>query len=268
LLSDVKLLDIIYYSNGSYFEDINRVVDATDNVKDNIYEFIKRGRKIQIFIDGENCDPYQFVSAIDSLNDEEINKIDKIIVYYDKMHSCKAWERMKHFVLDIEIETIAVERIKEDKSLVDHKLVAGVSKAVYQDNVDSIILASSDSDFWAVIEDVPAKYLVMIETDKCGFDFKEILREHDIFYCYLDKFKTPEDNKFFKMVFKSELQDVLNNVTSLKELNAYSLLDTSLIQSIASISNKEKENIFNTYIKNLNLVMDKNGNFTIQIPER
>ena len=36
---------------------------------------------------------------------------------------------------NVEVETIAVERIKEDKSLVDHKLVAGVSKAVYKDEV-------------------------------------------------------------------------------------------------------------------------------------
>ena len=36
------------------------------------------------------------------------------------------------------------------------------SKAVYKDDVDSIILASSDSDFWSVIEDVDANYFVLI----------------------------------------------------------------------------------------------------------
>ena len=87
---------------------------------------------------------------------------------------------------NVEVETIAVERIKEDKSLVDHKLVAGVSKAVYKDEVDSIILASSDSDFWSVIEDVDANYLVLLEKTKCGSDFKSLLWNNNIFYCYLD----------------------------------------------------------------------------------
>ena len=81
---------------------------------------------------------------------------------------------------NVEVETIAVERIKEDKSLVDHKLVAGVSKAVYKDEVDSIILASSDSDFWSVIEDVDANYLVLLEKTKCGSDFKSLLWNNNI----------------------------------------------------------------------------------------
>ena len=40
LLSDVKLLDIIYQNAGGYFQDIDRVIDASDNVKSNINNFI------------------------------------------------------------------------------------------------------------------------------------------------------------------------------------------------------------------------------------
>lgn len=206
LLSDEKILDVIYYSNGAYFTDSNKVIDASDRVKDSINEFIEKGQKVQIFIDGENTDPYRFVAAIDSLTDNEIDKIDRIVVYYDAKYTSRAWTMLKHFVYDIVVEAVAVERLLDEKSLVDHKLVAGVSKAVYKEGVDSIILCSSDSDFWSVIEDVSAKYLVMVETDKCGYDFKEVLREHDIFYCYLDRFQTPADNRFFKMVFRKELQ--------------------------------------------------------------
>ena len=60
--------------------------------------------------------------------------------------------------------------------------LAGVSKAVYKEDVDSIILASSDSDF------------------------KSLLWNNNIFYCYLDKFMTPEKDKFFDTVFKKNLK--------------------------------------------------------------
>lgn len=265
LLSDVKLLEVLYQNNGGWFEDYSKVTDASDLVKDNITEFINNGRKIQIFIDGENVDPYRFASAIDSLKDHEIDKIDKITVYYDNMYTSRAWTMLKHFTFDIEVEAVGVDRIKEDKSLVDHKLVAGVSKAVYADGVDSIMIASSDSDFWSVIEDVQANYLVMVEQEKCGHDFKSVLREHDVFYCYLDRFMTSEDNKFFKIVFKKELENVIN--TSFELGNAHNLFDEAINRSRAEISDAEKETMYDRYIKGLSLKVNKDGIFEIVIPE-
>lgn len=82
-----------------------------------------RNQPFQIFGDGENCDPYRLAAMFDSLNGYEIQKIDKVIVYYDELNSSKAWLQLKFFTYNVEVETVAVERIKEDKSLVDHKLL-------------------------------------------------------------------------------------------------------------------------------------------------
>lgn len=265
LATDAKILDLIYQNDGKYFENFSKVMDASDNVKNNINDFINNGRKIQIFIDGENVDPYKFASAIDGLKDHEIEKIDKILAYYDNKFSNKAWNMLHHFTCGIEVEPVGVDRIKEDKSLVDHKLVAGVSKAVYRDDVDSIIIASSDSDFWSVIEDVEAKYLVMVETEKCGHDFKEVLREHDVFYCYLDKFMTSEDNLFFKTVFKKELEQLIKETIKLG--NAKDLFNDAIFMSRADVSEAERDALFNKYIKGLILTIDKDDDFNLVIPE-
>lgn len=74
------------------------------------------------FVDGENCDPYRLAAMFDSLNGYEIQKIDKVVVYYDELNSSKAWLQLKFFAYNVEVGTV-VERIKEDKSLVDHKLL-------------------------------------------------------------------------------------------------------------------------------------------------
>ena len=264
LATDEKILSVVYYNDGDAFQDQSRVIDASDNVKNNISDFINRGSKIHVFIDGENADPYCFASAMDSLKEHQIDKIDKIVVYYDEMFSSRAWLLLKHFTYGVEVEAVPVSRIKEDKSLVDHKLVAGISKAFYRDNVDSFILVSSDSDFWAVMEDVEANYLVMIEKEKCSYDFKEILRDNEIFYCYLDSFQTPEDDMFFKTVFRKELENVIENGFHLG--SARNLLDSALEQSRAHISEGEYENIFNKYIKDLRLTINKEGMFEIVIP--
>ena len=264
LSTDRDLLTVIYRNGNEIFTDGDRVCDASDNVKNNINEFINSASKIQVFIDGENADPYRFASAIESLKDHEIEKINKIVVYYDSEHTTKAWTMLKHFTYGVEVETVPVERIVENKSLVDHRLVMGVSKAIYKEDVDSIILVSSDSDFWSVIdasEDV--RYLVMVESEKCGHEFKNLLRDKDVFYCYLDKFITPDDDKFFKIVFKHELEKIISDNFSLG--NARALLSSVLHSCRAGVSKAEEDMLFEKYIKTLSLRINADGNFVLEI---
>ena len=264
LSTDRDLLTVIYRNGNEVFTDSDRVCDASDNVKNNINEFINSASKIQVFIDGENADPYRFASAIESLKDHEIEKINKIVVYYDSEHTTKAWTMLKHFTYGVEVETVPVERIVENKSLVDHRLVMGVSKAIYKEDVDSIILVSSDSDFWSVIdasEDV--RYLVMVESEKCGHEFKNLLRDKDVFYCYLDRFITPDDDKFFKIVFKHELEKIISDNFSLG--NARELLSSVLHSCRAGVSKAEEDMLFEKYIKTLSLRINADGNFVLEI---
>lgn len=90
------------------------------------FSLSKRVREInpfRIFVDGENCDPYRLAAMFDSLNGYKIQKIDKVVVYYDELNSSKAWLQLKFFTYNVEVGTVVVERIKEDKSLVDYKLL-------------------------------------------------------------------------------------------------------------------------------------------------
>ncbi len=41
-----------------------------------------------------------------------------------------------------------IERVKENKSLVDIRLTTGTCREFFQNDTDSCILASSDSDYW------------------------------------------------------------------------------------------------------------------------
>ena len=89
----------------------------------------------------------------------------------------------------IKTERIEVERVTDAKSLVDIKMTAGVCRAFYEENIQSFILLSSDSDFWGLISSLPeANFIVMIEYDKCGANIKRVLKENSIYYCSIDDF--------------------------------------------------------------------------------
>lgn len=48
---------------------------------------------------------------------------------------------------------------------------------------------SSDSDYWGLISSLPeARFLVMVEREKCSHAMKQALAESGIFYCYIDDF--------------------------------------------------------------------------------
>ena len=131
--------------------------------------------------------------------------------------------------------------------------------------MDSIILASSDSDFWSVIEDVDANYFVLLEKTKYGSDFKSLLWNNNIFYCYLDKFMTPEKDKFFDTVVKKELEKVIANSFVLP--NAEQIFREALTQTRASLSSTARDHLYNTTMNNLKLVLNSNGSFSIEITD-
>lgn len=265
LLTDERILTVAYSNDGATFMDRQRVVDASDHVKNSIGEFIARGEKVQIFVDGENINPYTFASAMESLGTDEISKIDKLVVYCDAVHSPRAWKMLGSFLTDVHVEIISVERISEKKSLVDHKIVAGVSKAFYAQQVDSFILASSDSDFWSVIEDTQANFLVMVERESCGYSFREIMRNNNVFYCYLDSFRTSQEDKLFHAVLRHELNEVIEN--TFPTVNAKSILAQALWQSRREVSDGVFEELFSTYIRNLRFKIEKDGTLSVTLPE-
>lgn len=265
LCNDKYILEIAYSNCGKVFKDYHKIADASEATKNHIYDFIKDGDNIQIFIDGENADPYLFASVINSLSDCKIEKINKIVVCYDEVHTTKAWEYFKKFVSNIEVKTIPVQRVSDEKSLVDGKLMTAVNRAVYEENVDSIILVSSDSDFWSLIDDLKnVKFMVMVEKQKFGYKFKNKLREHNILYCYMDCFKTMEDNIFLKDVFRGELEETISGITNLG--NAKTLFKDVLKRSRAQVSLLEQEILFDKFIAGIKLVIADDGNFKYEIP--
>lgn len=187
LYTDGKFLGIIYAQHGDTFTDFTKYKDAHSETKNNIYDFIDRSYKIAVAVDCENSDVYKLYSVLKNLNQNELSKIEKIVLY-DDCHTTDGWHWLEKFT-KIPIEHIEVKRVTDRKSLVDIKMTAGVCTDYYENNITSFILVSSDSDYWGLISTLKnAEFLVMYEYSKCGQAIKRALSENDIYYCSIDDF--------------------------------------------------------------------------------
>ena len=263
LLNDEKFLKILYRQFDDEFRDISKVKDASETVKTNIYDFIRDNPSTVIVVDCENSDAYKLASVLTQLDSNETERIKKIMLY-DDAHTTKAWAFLSK-ITKIPVEHIMVDRSKENKSLVDMKMCAGVSAAFYRDNIPSFILCSSDSDFWGLISSLPqAKFLVMIEYSKCGPDIKNALIENGTYYCAIDDFCTGNIRNFKMAVLHSELE---SRVKDLVEINAHELVEDIFSTLRLEISEAEKQNFYKKYIQGMQLHIDKEGIMRIKIPD-
>jgi hypothetical protein len=262
IYSDRKFLKIIYSQHDDYFTDYTKYRDADDETRSNIYDFIDDSGKTAIAVDCENSDPFKLYSVLKGLHPDELAKIEKIALY-DDPHTTAGWDGLSAFT-DIPVEHIEIERIAENKSLVDVRMTASVVKDFYQNGITSFIIVSSDSDFWGLISSLPdAKFLVMYEYTKCGEAIKQALTEHDIYYCAIDDFCTAGNEELKKAVLFAELKKHFPNIVGEEpmELTRRIYAETKVTATI-----KEMENFCKRYVSTLRLKL-VDGRYQIVIQD-
>jgi uncharacterized LabA/DUF88 family protein len=262
--TDKKFVELLYRWNCDDFTDVSKVTDISGRTKDAIYDFLERSTNTVFVVDCENSDPYKLFAAFRGLDKEYMSKINKIILY-DDVNTIATWQSLENFV-DVPVEYIMVERIKDKKSQIDMKLALGVSREFYQGRADSFILASSDSDYWSLIDSLEgANFLVMIEHEKTSPDLKRRLQEFNIFYCYLDKFYTGDGDDMKIPMILTAAQNYINARVS---LNVTEMMNHAFMQTRIEMSELERKRFCEKYIKTLELKLDADSNLLVQFKKR
>lgn len=145
LHNDKKFVTLLYRWHEDEFTEYSRVSDVSSYVKGSIHGFIGDSARTVIVVDCENSDPYKLCAALRGLDRDNLAKISRIILV-DDAHTASAWRILESFT-NISVEHILIERVKQNKSLVDIKLTARACQEHYQNQVDSFIIVSSDSDY-------------------------------------------------------------------------------------------------------------------------
>ncbi|MCD8353920.1 MAG: hypothetical protein LUC47_06375 [Clostridiales bacterium] len=266
LNSDYKFVRLLYEKYGDSFEDKSLVRGAGDQKMDDLYDFISRSEKTLIVVDCENSDPVKLAAVLSSLNAAQKNSIHKIMLF-DSDYTTAAWTTLCQMGLPAEYNTehIVVGRIYEHKSQVDMTLAANTCREVYLNQVDSVILVSSDSDYWALIQSLPGiRFLVMLEKAKSGLQIRNALESQGHPYCFIDDFCT---GATYAIKTKTILAEVQNRLDEAVDLNAKTMLEEAFHSTWVQMSDKEKVNFYNRHIKTMRLKIAEDGQVRIVVGE-
>lgn len=261
LYSDEKFVQLLYERHEDYFEDDSLVRDASNMTTENIYDFLAESDRAIVVVDCENSDPIKLAAVLSSLSPSSVKKIHSVLLF-DSDYTTSSWSVLSN-IAELPLEHITVPRLNERKSQVDMTLATRTCKEVYQNNVDSVILVSSDSDYWALIQTLSdIDFLVMVEREKCGHDIREALKGKGIFYCFIDDFCTGASYAIKTTTVIKELQSQLDQAVS---FNAFDLLNNALHKTWVQMTAKEKEAFYHRYVKTMKLAIDAQGNARIVI---
>ena len=261
LYNDKKFASLLYAWHGDYFAEQSKVSDVGNYIKGSIYDYINSSNKVVVVVDCENSDPFKLCATFKNLDSAYTQKITSIILF-DDIHTVEAWKTLEQFT-QIPVEHMMVERVKQNKSLVDIKLTARACQEHYRNYVDSFIIVSSDSDYWGLISSMPdARFLVMIEREKCGPDMKNALVESEIFYCYIDDFYSGNAEDIKQIALFRQLNQHLNEAL---HLNVNIMLDEALQTTRIHMDAAERKQFYEKHIRPMKLVINEDGDVGIEL---
>lgn len=137
-----------------------------------------------VVVDCENSDAQRLYDSM-----EVVKHLARKIILVDDTHTNLMWDEI---VQEFRKEGISIEhdelpRLKEQKSLVDLRVVAKACEEHYKNNIQHFILVSSDSDMWALINSLQdATFLVLAERCKSGDVYVEELTKQGIKYMFME----------------------------------------------------------------------------------
>lgn len=264
LYNDKKFVTLLYQWHDDYFTECSKVSDAGSYIKGSIYEFIATSEKVVLVVDCENSDPYKLCATLKSLDYQHTKKIASIILF-DDVHTASAWRILESFT-KIPVEHILIERVKQNKSLVDIMLTARACQEHYKNNVDSFVIVSSDSDYWGLISSLSeARFLVMIERGHSSPDLRNALLNAGIFYCYIDDFYSGDSEDIKMSALYKEMYRYIDKAV---QLNVNTMFEEALRTTRIEMSEAEKKQFMAQHIRTMQMFISPEGEVVLEFKHK
>lgn len=282
LYTDEKFLRILYERHEDSFDNLSLVRDAGNQTMRNLTRLLGECEKCIVVVDCENSDAVKLAAALSSLPRDELRKISKVLLF-DSEYTTPEWSKLVDRRMNVlrdstrcegddgwmRLEHMIVPRLNQSKSQVDMTLAVRTSREVYSGGVDAVILVSSDSDYWAMIQQLEGtRFLVMLETEKTGLAIIDMLTLHSIPHCFLDDFCTGASYKIKSETLIDEIQsriDAILRGEAKGAINVRTLLDACLKESWIEMTAREKEAFYDRYLRKMKLSVQVDGQVRINI---
>lgn len=278
LYCDEKLVNLLYERNEDYFENKSFVRDIGNAARRSMEEFFQRAKKCVVLVDCENSDAIKLAGAISSFTAEQKASITTVILF-DSEYTKPTWKTMVDMLIresvseqgdvsnSLRIEHKMIERLIGTKSQVDMALTAGASKEVYANGADSIILVSSDSDYWAMMNALGSvRFMVMMEREKTSQTILDAMTQREIPFCFLDDYSIAASYSIKTTTLVKLIQEEIDLVLTGQNqriLNLRKLLDEVLSGSWIEMTDREKESFYQRFLSRPSIKIEKDGQLTI-----
>lgn len=263
LYNDKHFVDELYKQHNDQFGDASRVKTVSAPVKDDIYRFIEDSQKIVLIVDCENSDAYKLCATLRDMDGEKRRKILKIILCDDEDFTPDAWRIFPDHI-DIPLEHLKTERVIKVKSLLDIVLTTTVCKEHYANGVDSFMIVSSDSDYYGLMKNLPtARFLVFVQHEKVGKDFKRRLTEEGITYCYIDDFYSGSSLDLTQHALIQGLRKAMSAFTD--NCNVKNIMNDLYRTSGVHMTDAEKKQFYDRFVKTMQISIDDSGTVSLVI---
>lgn len=192
-----------------------------------LIDFIGTAKDVVVVVDCENSDAQRLYDSLAFMK-----RFLRKIILVDDTHTNLMWDELvrEYREAGIPIEHDELPRLKEQKSLVDLRMVAKTCEEHYKNHVEHFILVTSDSDIWALISSLPdADIMVLAERCKSGDLLLEALTQNHIPFVFMEDI-TEESTLLMDRIMRKEIEkqmsrsyiDVRRIVTTAAEkLNLY-----------------------------------------------
>lgn len=276
LYNDEKFVRILYERHEDRFENLSLVRDAGNHTMRNLGRLLEQCKKCLIAVDCENSDAVKLAAALSSLPTEQLGKISKVILF-DSEYTTAQWKTLVDRALstavdekaNLELEHVVVKRLNQNKSQCDMALAVRTSREVFTSGVDAVILVSSDSDYWAMIQQLDSvRFLVMLERSKTGLAIMDTLANHGIPFCFIDDFCTAASYTIKTSTLMNAVQEQINQQLAgerTKPFNVREMMETALQNSWIIMTDKEKEAFYGRYLLHMKLNVSPDGTVSITL---
>lgn len=168
-----------------------------------LMDFIGTNKDVVVVVDCENSEAQRLYDSLAFMK-----RFLRKIILVDDTHTNLMWDELVREYREegIPIEHDELPRLKEQKSLVDLRMVAKTCEEYYKNHVEHFILVTSDSDVWALITSLPdADIMVLAERCKSGDLFIEALTQNQIPLVFMEDI-TEESTLLMDRIMRKEIE--------------------------------------------------------------
>ena len=209
-------------------QDLHEMLaEIHSNKRTQLMDFIGTAKDVVVVVDCENSDAQRLYDSLAFMK-----RFLRKIILVDDTHTNLMWDELVREYRNegVRVEHDELPRLKEQKSLVDLRMVAKTCEEYYKNHVEHFILVTSDSDIWALISSLPdADIMILAERCKSGDLLLEALTQNHIPFVFMEDI-TEESTLLMDRIMRREIEKQMSRsyidvrrivTTAAQKLNLY-----------------------------------------------